>query len=253
MAIEKTQTNEHASMGQIGMLVLSMYVIVALFLQTFFKLPGQVNRLFDNLDFLVCILFLFDVSYRFYKAENKLKFMKWGWIDVISSIPTINFFRWGRLVRIFRILRILRAFKSTKALISYLFKNKARGSIISAFIISMILLIFSSIAMMTCEDSADSNIKTPGDASWWGVTTITTVGYGDKYPVTAEGRIVAVILMVAGAGLFSTFTAYVASMFMEPGPDKKESDIVLLRNEIKLLHEKLDKVLVNKDRDPINS
>jgi len=57
--------------------------------------------------------------------------MKWGWIDLISSIPTIDILRWGRLVRIFKILRLLRAFKSTKTIISYLLKTEQKTRSVS--------------------------------------------------------------------------------------------------------------------------
>jgi len=236
----KVIETENATPLQIGMLFLSIYVIVALFCQTFLHLSKPVNTLLDKFDFIVCLAFISDFIFRFYKAKNKLLFMKWGWIDIISSIPTIDFLRWGRLVRIFRILRILRAFKSTKLLISFLFKNRAQSSIVSAALISFLLLVFSSIAMMSFEDDPNSNIKSPMDAIWWGFATITTVGYGDKFPVTVEGRIVAIILMIAGVGLFGTFTAYVATLFMEPEQKKEESEIALLRKEITILSGKID-------------
>ena len=77
------------------------------------------------------------------------------------------------------------------------------------------MIIFSSIAILQMEDTADGNIKTAEDALWWAYVTITTVGYGDKYPVTIEGKIIAAALMTAGVGLFGTFTGYVASWFLD--------------------------------------
>jgi voltage-gated potassium channel len=85
-----------------------------------------------------------------------------------------------------------------------------------------------------------SNIKTPGDALWWAFATITTVGYGDKYPITTEGRIVAIILMVAGVGLFATFTGYLSSYFLEPTHKVAGNELKQLTNEIKLLREKVE-------------
>jgi voltage-gated potassium channel len=77
------------------------------------------------------------------------------------------------------------------------------------------MVIFSSIAILQVEHAPNSNIKTAEDALWWSYVTITTVGYGDKYPVTTEGRIIAVFLMTIGVGLFGTFTAFLASWFIE--------------------------------------
>lgn len=85
--------------------------------------------------------------------------------------------------------------------------------------IALLMIIFSGIAILQVEKAPTSNIKTAEDAIWWAYTTITTVGYGDKYPVTTEGRIIAMVLMTVGVGLFGTFTAYVASFFVS---EKKE-------------------------------
>ena len=133
----------------------------------------------------------------------------------------INVLRLGRLFRLIRLVRILRAFRSTKSFITHIFKSKAQGTFTSAAILVILLIIFSSIAILQVENSAQSNIKTAEDAIWWAYVTVTTVGYGDTYPVTTEGRIIAAILMTAGVGLFGTFTAFVASLFVT---DKKPSD-----------------------------
>ncbi|WP_306171340.1 potassium channel family protein [Porphyromonas gingivalis] len=79
---------------------------------------------------------------------------------------------------------------------------------------------FLFIAILQVENAPTSNITTAEDAIWWSYVTITTVGYGDKYPVTTEGRIIAMFLMTAGVGLFGTFTAYIASLFVSD--NKKE-------------------------------
>ena len=216
-------------------LILSVYVLGALFVQTVFPLPPDVNVLIDRIDFGICLIFLADFFIRFSKAPSKRSFLKWGWIDFVSSIPMFDFLRWGRLVRIVRILRILRAFRSTKVLLNYLFTNRAKGSFAAVAMISVVLVIFASIAILNLENTPESNIKTPSDALWWAFATITTVGYGDRFPVTHEGRLVAVLLMTAGVGLFGTFTAYVASVFMEAEQKKDESEIQVLIQEVRLL------------------
>jgi voltage-gated potassium channel len=77
------------------------------------------------------------------------------------------------------------------------------------------MIIFSAIGILGVEkDAPGSNIRTAEDALWWSYVTITTVGYGDRYPVTSEGRLIAAALMTVGVGLFGMFTAYVASWFV---------------------------------------
>ncbi|HEY0081245.1 MAG TPA: potassium channel family protein, partial [Pyrinomonadaceae bacterium] len=142
--------------------------------------------------------------------------------------------------RLVRILRILRAFRSTKLLLSFLFRNRSSSTFASVALISFVLVIFSSIAILNLEDVPESNIKTPADALWWAFVTITTVGYGDKFPVTVEGRLLAAVLMTAGVGLFGTFTAYIASFFIEAEQHKEQADIQHLISEIRLLREKIE-------------
>lgn len=110
----QTETEEN-KLGFLDLLiiVLSVYVLIALLIDTFFKLPAEISRLLLYTDNVICAVFLFEFSLRFYRAENKWNFMKWGWIDLIASIPAINFFRAGRAVRLIRLLRLLRAFRST--------------------------------------------------------------------------------------------------------------------------------------------
>lgn len=199
-------------------LVLSVYVLLALVADTFFKLPPEVSKILGYTDNGICLVFLFDFTLRYHRAANKLAFMKWGWIDLIASIPTFNFMRAGRLFRLIRLIRLLRAFRSTKHIIHHVFKNRIQGTLTSVAIIAVLMLLFSSVAILQFETDPDSNIKTAGDALWWSYVTITTVGYGDKYPVTTEGRVIAVVLMTVGVGLFGTFTAYVSSWFVKNNP-----------------------------------
>jgi voltage-gated potassium channel len=86
------------------------------------------------------------------------------------------------------------------------------------------MILFASVTILELEDTPDANIKTAEDAIWWAYATITTVGYGDKYPVTTGGRIIAAMLMTTGVGLFGTFTAYVSSWFVKGKLDQTVSD-----------------------------
>jgi len=202
--------------------VLSLYVLIALLVDTFFKLEPEVSRLLSLIDDIICIFFLYDFCIRFYRAENKLKFMRWGWIDLLSSIPTLEYFRAGRALRLFRLLRVLRAFRSLRHLTAHIYRRRVQGAFTSVAILAVLMLIFSSVAILQVEDDPNSNIKTAEDALWWAYVTITTVGYGDKYPVTTEGRIIAAFLMTTGVGLFGTFTGFVASWFVEGREDEHD-------------------------------
>jgi voltage-gated potassium channel len=212
----ESNTSEKLTPLNIIILVLSAYVLIALLIDTVFDLPKEISKLLQIIDVFVCCIFLLDFLIRFFKSTNKLEFMKWGWIDLISSVPTIDFLRTGRALRLIRLLRIIKAFRSTKNLVNHMFKNKAEGTFTSVAIIALLLVIFSALAILQVENDPNSNIKTAEDALWWAYVTITTVGYGDRFPVTTEGRIIASLLMTAGVGLFGTFAGYVSSLFLQP-------------------------------------
>lgn len=233
---------------QVVTLILSFYVLLALLAQSLFTLPVGSNELLDRVDFFVCLVFLADFFARLYQAPSKLGFLKWGWIDLVSSIPMLDAFRVGRVVRIVRVFRILRAFRSTKNLLTYLIRDRKTTSLAAVATISFVLVVFCAVAILQLETSSDANIKTPGDAFWWAFVTVTTVGYGDKYPVSTEGRLLACVLMSAGVGLFGTFTGFVASLLVEPDCDAEESqhqqllkEIRSLRSEVESLQAKLER------------
>ena len=181
-------------------LVLSLYVLISLIVTTFFVLSDEVTVLLNYVDNLICIIFLVDFAKRFKKANNKLVFMKWGWIDLISSIPYIDFLRAGRVLRLIRLIRVFRAFKATKLIFEHINRNKKQTALTSVALISFLMVIFSSIAILQFEKDINSNIRTAEDAIWWSYVTITTVGYGDKFPITTEGRIIGAVLMTMGVG-----------------------------------------------------
>lgn len=218
-----TESSPENKIGLLNMLVLvlSVYVLGALLIDTFFKLPPETSKLLNYIDNLVCVFFFIEFTIRFKKSENKLQFMKWGWIDLLSSIPMLDCFRVGRSMRLLRLLRVLKAFRSTKNLVNHIFANKVNGAFASISTIAILLVIFSALAILQVETDPNSNIKTAEDAIWWSYVTVTTVGYGDKFPVTTEGRIIASVLMTAGVGLFGTFTAFVSSWFLA---EKKEEE-----------------------------
>jgi len=221
-----TEKNSDEKLGVLNLIViiLSIYVLGALLVDTVFVLDPETSSLINYFDNAICVFFLATFSIRFYQADNKLKFMRWGWIDLVASIPMVDFLRAGRIFRLIRLLRVVRAFRSTHQVVNHIFKNKAQGALTTVSIIAILIVIFSAIAILQVEDDPNSNIKTAEDAIWWAYVTITTVGYGDKFPVTSEGRIIAAILMTTGVGLFGTFTAFVSSLFVSNNKTKNDTN-----------------------------
>ncbi|GAA1783425.1 potassium channel family protein [Pseudarthrobacter sulfonivorans] len=123
---------------------------------------------------------------------------------VILALPVL---RPLRLLRLVTLLRVLHGAAG----------NALRGRIVAYVLGSAVLLTYAgALALLDAEKDADgSNITNLGDAIWWALTTITTVGYGDRYPVTTLGRFVAAGLMIGGIAVLGVVTASVASWLVE--------------------------------------
>lgn len=243
---------EELGVFQIIILVLSVLVLGALAINTAFQLPSEISATLQTIDTFVCFVFLFDFILRFHRAESKWRFMRWGWIDLISSIPNLSglpflsHLRWGRLVRLFRIIRLIRALRATHKIANLLLKDEFQSGVAAVVLASILLLIFSSLGILICERSdPNARIKTAGDAVWWSVTTLTTVGYGDVYPVTTAGRCLAIITMIGGMGVFGGLSGLAASFFI----GSKEKGIVVEENKILARLEHLEKKIDALKRD----
>ena len=148
----QTEAAKRLNPLEIITLILSIYVLVALLIQLLISLPPDAVVLLDRIDWLVCIVFLTDFFVRFTRAPSKLGFLKWGWIDFVSSIPVVGVFRVGRVVRIIRVVRLLRAFRSTKNLLVYLLRERKITSLAAVTTISLVLVIFAAIGVLQFED-----------------------------------------------------------------------------------------------------
>lgn len=90
--------SDKVGLFQVVVLILSIIVLGAIGIDTVFKLPKEISEIIQDFDTLVCVLLITDFGVRFHKAKSKLAFLKWGWIDLVASIPNVPILRVGRLV-----------------------------------------------------------------------------------------------------------------------------------------------------------
>ncbi|MBL9199127.1 MAG: ion transporter [Opitutaceae bacterium] len=209
---------------QFSVLVMSVLALVAITADAFLALPPEVSRILRWVDHIACAAFFCDFVIRYRRAESKLAFMKWGWIDLLASVPNVGFLRLGRFVRVLVVIRLIRGIGTLHRFLALMKVTRRRGGAATVALVMFLVVTFASTGILLAETSPNSNIKTAGDAVWWSVTTITTVGYGDRYPVTAAGRVIAMFLMFSGVGLFGALSGIIASNFL--GEKEREEAIL---------------------------
>jgi voltage-gated potassium channel len=176
---------------------------------------------YDN---AVCVIFLVDFAMNLVRAKPKRAYFigERGWLDLLGSIPTFGFFqatalfRLARLSRLARITRLLRGQAGKDLVIDVLANRSQYATFITILLAGMVLSIASLIVLEVESRSPDANITSGGDALWWGLVTITTVGYGDFFPVTTIGRLTGAFVMFAGIGIIGALASILASLLVSP-------------------------------------
>jgi len=161
------------------------------------------------------IIFIGDFLYRLFSAKSKTNYFlrQYGWLDLLGSVP-ISGVRLARGVRSVRTVRLLQQY-GAKNMGSELRQDRAGSTLILVFFLGILVLEMGSYFILGAElTAANANILTASDALWWSVVTIATIGYGDRFPVTNEGRIIGTFVILTGVGLFSAFTGYLAHSFI---------------------------------------
>ncbi len=226
---------------QVFVLLTSLIALGVLLVQVTVPLDEPSHAVLAYVDDVLCVLFFIDFVICFTRARHKAKyFFTLGWLDLLACVPTIEIARWGRVPRMLRVFRVIRAIRAGRVLAQMILQRKAENSMLAVGLIALLLVSASSVAILHCEKGPEANIKTAEDAIWWSLTTVTTVGYGDRYPVTTEGRFVAAILMCAGVGLFGTLSAYLASLFIESDFVKESGELDELRSEVAALRKVIE-------------
>jgi voltage-gated potassium channel len=221
--------------------VFSLLIMVVLLL----PLSEPTLELLRTYDNLICFVFLFDFFLNLFQSPSKREYLlgRRGWLDLIGSIPSLGVFRLTGLLRLARISRLARIFRIVRArnqseIVKDIVANRGQYAAFVTLMLAFIVLTVASGLVLQFESaSPDANITTGGDSLWWAVVTITTVGYGDKYPVTAGGRLTAVFVMFAGVGIIGALASILSSILVpapnvEPLEDTAEPARINLEQEL---------------------
>jgi len=265
MTQEATKPRKHSNAYNIFILVLTV-LSLAVMVVMLLPISDATLQLLSVYDNLICVIFLIDFALNLRGASKKSDYFikERGWLDLLGSIPSLglltNFgkfaglFRLARLSRFARITRLLRG-ENKKALVKDVLENRSRYALFITILLTILVLTVASVLVLQFESqSPDGNISTGGDALWYAIVTITTVGYGDRYPVTLAGRITAMFIMFMGVGIIGALASILASLLVGGSPPAEEEtpaakpaptvqeELKTIKDELAVLHHMLEKM-----------
>lgn len=203
------------------LLVVTLLYLVVLLAPRLGELPDTAKDTIRFADWTIWSIFLAEFMTLFILAPSKKEMLKSRWLDgLIVAAPLLRPLRLARLARIVRAGSILgRAFVGIRHV------TARRG--LQAFLgVALAVVVAAAVFVWAFErTAAGSSIHTLGDALWWAIVTTTTVGYGDLAPVTAEGRAIAVLLMLLGISALGVVTANISAFLVESEEDGRVADL----------------------------
>jgi voltage-gated potassium channel len=171
--------------------------------------PSSTQTLLNIVQWVSWVAFATDLIYGLIKAKSKKQYLKKHPLEVAAV-----------LLPFLRPLRLMRVISFGGLAIQKVAIGRQFAITIKVFLASIFVAYISAVQMTITERAVEgSNIKNFGDGIWWAITTVTTVGYGDRYPTTTEGRFLAVTLMIMGISLMGVITASVAAWFVKMGQE----------------------------------
>lgn len=191
----------------------------------FIDFSSETYNMIIVFDTLLCIILFIEFVFKMSMSDNKLRFMKVNWLDIIAmipfelvSFPLLRFTRLARLLRIFRLIRLIILFeKGKKNFLSFLSKTHLHHGLFTLFI----MLSVCTFTFFLLETGFNVEVNGWQDALWYSVVTISTVGYGDIVPKTYPGKVIGVVLIFSGALFYSFLTAALSSWFVKGSKEQK--------------------------------
>ncbi|MGL4651784.1 MAG: ion transporter [Caldilineaceae bacterium] len=201
---------------------LSVLSILNLFLLFIYNGSQEIENVLLVMNTILTPIFLGDFVYRLLTAESRSTYFwrGFGWADLLSSLP----FARAKFLRFFRLWRVIRLFVKfgLRNLVRQFVTHRAENALLTVVFLVICVLQFGALSVLYVEINApNGNIKNASDALWWVYVSITTVGYGDRFPTTDTGRIIGLFVLTAGVGLFGTLSGYLANAFLtQPKADE---------------------------------
>lgn len=204
------------------MLCLALVFIPILIVPWIFELNSTWESALEAANWTIWVFFALELVVKLYLAPARLAYLREHWFDVVVVVlPFARPLRIAQSARVLRIARLARLISAAFRASHSLRAMTEQHGLHYFLAVSILLVVASAGAITIVERDGGGNIRNFGDGLWWAATTVTTVGYGDRFPVTVEGRAIAVFLMLLGISIFSYLTANIAA-FLSRTPASDE-------------------------------
>jgi len=226
----------------------SILAVVNIFIK-FIAQDKTIDTVIFVMDLLLSLVFLVDFLYRLFSSNSKSKYIsrQFGWADLLSASPQ-PLFKILRLFRIFHSLRLIKKYGTVRTIRDFV-SNRGGSALLTVLFFIILVLEFGSTAILATErTNPNANIITASDAIWWVYVTITTVGYGDRFPVTNTGRILAVFITTLGVSLFSILTGFLAKAFLSQKGQAENASTHIKPEEIKIILDDIQRTLKEQEK-----
>ncbi len=222
--------NRASKVFAIAIQVLILISIVTFTLETEPSIEPQTRTVLRIIETFSVIIFTFEYILRIYVADNKAKFIFsfFGIIDFLAILPFYLSFgidlRSLRALRLLRLFRVFKLVRYNRALNEFIYAIKSAKEQIFLFLfITLILIYFSAVGIYYFENQAQpEHFSSIFDSLWWAIITLTTVGYGDVYPITAGGKAFTFIILLIGLGIVAIPTGIISSALTKSVDKKAE-------------------------------
>lgn len=204
-------------------LTFTLYIIISIIWQIFLPIDSEVTKLLIFFDTISCFIFIIDWARRFRMAEKKWKYSLINSLDLIASFPFLFALQYVQFIRFVRLIRFVKLIGGISRIIYYLKTNKIHAYKLLFSVLFMLVMIISPIMILYVEEG-HGNIKTAEQALWWSYCTLSTIGYGDFFPVTTPGRMLAVFVSIGGISLFGLLSGLIIERFVNSHKDEEEDD-----------------------------
>lgn len=208
-------------------LLLSLFLVISISIDTFKGIPFYTKAMYMDVQFWICILFLFDFVLELALSKTKWHYLATHFIFLLVAIPyqsIITYMGWTfsqEITYMIRFIPLVRGGYALAIVVGWLTYNRASGLFVSYLTMLLSTVYFASLAFFVVEHNVNPNVKDYGDSLWWAFMDVTTIG-SNVIAVTPTGRVLSVVLAALGMMMFPIFTVYITSIIQKRNEAKKE-------------------------------